>query len=152
MQQQGRTVECEYFIPNLHYWATESLFYPFLGGDSVEGTRSAQRSLPSINLILPYYYPNYFRDAAPEDVYALSRTALENALDILSALERANQDLFAANLTIHRLGEALYQPRLPEQGQCMLHDGSLPASAYLLDSLQQLDRIRRKEPAEHELL
>ena len=43
-------------------------------------------------------------------------------------------------------------PRLPEQGQCMLHDGSLPASAYLLDSLQQLDRIRRKEPAEHELL
>ena len=55
-------------------------------------------------------------------------------------------------LTIRRLGEALYRPRLPEQGQCMLHDGSLPASAYLLDSLQQLDRIRRKGPAEQELL
>ena len=151
MQQQGRTVECEYFIPNLHYWATESLFYPFLGGDSVEGTRSAQRSLPSINLILPYYYPNYFRDAAPEDVYALSRTALENALEILSALERANQDLFAANLTIRRLGEALYQPRLPEQGVCMMHDERLPASDYLRDSLQQLSRIERKERYAHDV-
>lgn len=81
-------MECEYFIPNLHYWVTESLLYPFLGGDSVEGTRSRKRSLPSINLILPYYYPNYFRDAAPERVYALSETALENALEILRALER----------------------------------------------------------------
>ena len=151
MQQQGRTVECEYFIPNLHYWVTESLLYPFLGGDSVEGTRSAQRSLPSINLILPYYYPNYFRDAAPEDVYALSRTALENALEILSALERANQDLFAANLTIRRLGEALYQPRLPEQGVCMMHDERLPASDYLRDSLQQLARIERKERYGHDV-
>lgn len=152
MQAQGRAVECEYFIPNLHYWVTESLLYPFLGGDSVEGTRSRKRSLPSINLILPYYYPNYFRDAAPERVYALSETALENALEILRALEKAHQEQFASMLTIRRLGEALYRPRLPEQGQCMLHDGSLPASAYLLDSLQQLDRIRRKEPAEHELL
>ena len=152
MQAQGRAVECEYFIPNLHYWVTESLLYPFLGGDSVEGTRSRKRSLPSINLILPYYYPNYFRDAAPERVYALSETALENALEILRALEKAHQEQFASMLTIRRLGEALYRPRLPEQGQCMLHDGSLPASAYLLDSLQQLNRIRRKEPAEHELL
>ena len=151
MQAQGRTAECEYFIPNLHYWVTESLLYPFLGGDSVEGTRSKKRSLPSINLILPYYYPNYFRDASEENVHALSKTALENALEILQALEQAHQREFSSTLTIRRLGEALYQPRLPEQGQCMLHDGALPPSAYLLDSLQQLDRICRKERVFHDV-
>lgn len=151
MQAQGRTAECEYFIPNLHYWVTESLLYPFLGGDSVEGTRSAKRSLPSINLILPYYYPNYFRDASEKNVHALSRTALENALEILQALEQAHQEEFSSTLTIRRLGEALYQPRLPEQGQCMRHDTALPPSAYLQDSLQQLDRICRKERVLHDV-
>ncbi len=151
MQQQGRTAECEYFIPNLHYWVTESLLYPFLGGDSVEGTRSSKRNLPSINLILPYYYPNYFRDASEENVHLLSRTALENALEILQTLESTHQRHFASMLTIRRLGEALYQPRLPEQGRCMMHDDSLPASVYLQDSLQQLQRICRKERSFHDV-
>ena len=36
LRSQGRKVAWEYFIPNLHYWATESLLYPFIGGDAVE--------------------------------------------------------------------------------------------------------------------
>ncbi|MCQ2419513.1 MAG: hypothetical protein MJ118_00090 [Clostridia bacterium] len=145
MRQQGRDVECEYFIPNLHYWVTESLLYPFIGGDSIEGTHSQKRMLPSINLILPYYYPNYFRDAEEQNVRDLSAAALRNALQIMQSLEFAHQQQFSTMLTIDRLGEAIYNPRLPESGSGMLHDSSLPASTYLQDSLLQLDRICRKE-------
>ena len=45
MEVQGRQVD-PIFIPNLHYWVTESLLYPFLGGDSV-GTPAPGRMLPS---------------------------------------------------------------------------------------------------------
>lgn len=62
MRVQGRRAECEYFIPNLHYWVTESLLYPFIGGDSVAGRRQKERMLPSVNMILPYVYPGYFFD------------------------------------------------------------------------------------------
>ena len=54
-------------------------------------------------------------------------------------------------LTIRRLGEALYRPRLPEQGVCMMHDERLPASDSLRDSLQQLSRIERKERYAHDV-
>src|SRR5699024_10184320 len=59
MALQRRQVDCEYFIPNLHYWFTESGLTPFLGGDSVTGSGKIEKLLPSINMILPYYYPKY---------------------------------------------------------------------------------------------
>lgn len=145
MRVQDREVECEYFIPNLHYWVTESLLYPFIGGDSVTGHRTVTHMLPSINLILPYYYPSYFRDADDRTIRALSRTALENTLEILQELENAHQRLCDTALTISRLAEALQSPRLPEQGECMQYDFNLPASAYVQDSLNQLERMCRRE-------
>lgn len=145
LRVQDREVECEYFFPNLHYWVTESLLYPFIGGDSVEGHQNAAHMLPSINLILPYYYPNFFKDAEEKNVRNLSRTALENTLEILQALENAHQRLCDTTLTINRLAEALQYPRLPEQGECMQYDLNLPASAYVQDSLTQLERICRRE-------
>ena len=113
MEVQGRQVECEYFIPNLHYWVTESLLYPFLGGDSV-GTPAPGRMLPSINLILPYYYPRHYVGTTDAAIRDLSRTALENAHAIVHALEQAHQAQFSTALTLRRLGEALYRPRLPD--------------------------------------
>ncbi len=145
MRRQGREAQCEYFIPNLHYWATESLLYPFLGGDSVEGRAIHKHMLPSINMILPYFYPYYFTDATRDQVYDLSHTALENARDIMAALESVHQQAFSTALTIRDLGEALKQPRLPDKGGCMLYDFTVPASRYLEDDLSQLTRIWRKE-------
>ena len=145
MRVQSRQAECEYFIPNLHYWVTESLLYPFLGGDSVAGRSTQENMLPSVNLILPYDYPNYFSDAAESSVRALSRTALENAKAIMSVLEKEHQRVFSTALTIRRLDEALQQPRLPDKGDCMQYDFSLPASAYLEEDLARIDRICRKE-------
>ncbi len=46
MRVQGRCAECEYFIPNLHYWVTESLLYPFIGGDSVAGRKQKRTHAP----------------------------------------------------------------------------------------------------------
>ncbi len=141
MQLQGRRVDCEYFIPNLHYWFTESGLYPFLGGDSVIGGR-AEQMLPSINMILPYYYPKYLFDAPPAGIRELSQVSLENACAILEALERQHQQIFNAALTLRRLGEAVHSPRLPDKGTRMVYDLSVPASAYVRDDLDLLNRTR----------
>ena len=101
--------------------------------------------LPSVNLILPYCYPYFFRDASQESVRVLSKTALEGALQILRALEQAHQSLFSTALTIRRLSEALQHPRLPDKGSCMNFDFSRPASDYLEEDLAQIDRICQTE-------
>ena len=56
---------------------------------------------------------------------------------------RCVYETFSAPLTIRRLGEALLQPRLPDKGDCMTFDFSLPASTYLEEDLARLDRICR---------
>lgn len=149
MQVQGRKVDCEYFIPNLHYWVTESLLYPFLGGDSIGEARPGETLPRSINLILPYIYPNYLADATDQGIRALSQTALENACEILKTLEQEHQRQFNTALTLGRLGEALLRPRLPDKGSRMQYDTSLATSAYLEDDLKQLTRISRKEGEQH---
>lgn len=149
MREQHRQVDCEYFIPNLHYWVTESLLYPFIGGDSVSERPLNGRMLPSANLILPYFYPRHFVGTTDASVRALSKTALENALAVLRALETAHQHLFSTALTLRRLGEAIAYPRLPDRGKQLVYDYSVPASAYLADDLLQLDRIRMRGDAVH---
>ncbi len=141
LRAQGRQVEWEYFIPNLHYWVTESLLYPFVGGDSVEGRLPEGRMLPSMNLILPYFYPKYFKNASEQAVRSLCRTALENALQILRALERTHQRSFHTALTLRKLGEALRHPRLPDRGRNMTYQFSAQASSYLEDDLLLFDRL-----------
>ncbi len=149
MREQHRQVDCEYFIPNLHYWVTESLLYPFIGGDSVSERPTAGRMLPSANLILPYFYPRHFAGTSDAAVRELSRTALENALSILRALETVHQRTFSTALTLRRLGEAIAYPRLPDRGKRLIYDFSVPASAYLEDDLLLLDRIRTRGDAVH---
>ncbi len=140
MQVQGRRVDCEYFIPNLHYWFTESGLYPFLGGDSVAGRNPMEQMLPSINMLLPYYYPKYIYDADPAGIRRLSQTALENAQAILEILERQHQVAFNTPLILRRLGEAVRSPRLPDKGRRMQYDLSVPASAYVKEDLALLRR------------
>ncbi len=141
MQRQGRRVECEYFIPNLSYWFTESLLYPFLGGDSTEGQRRDEGLLASVNLILPYEYPEYLKGAAERDVRRLSLTALENARAILRALERCHQAAFSTALTVRRLAEALYVPRIPDKGPHMQYNRTVTPSVCVDDDIAELRRI-----------
>ena len=145
MQTQGRHVECEYFIPNLNHWLTESGLYPFLGGDSMDRPEELGWNRPSINLVLPYVNPTFIPGADGSARLRLSLAALENARDILLALERRHLAAFSTNLTLERLPEALFRPRLPDRGRHLQYDFTVPASSYVSDDLTQLQRISMSE-------
>ncbi|MDP3448794.1 MAG: hypothetical protein Q8S22_12150, partial [Eubacteriales bacterium] len=145
MREQKRNVDCEYFIPNMLYWFTESLLYPFIGGDSVAGGIVERDYPPSINLILPYQYPKYLHGAPAPAVRQYSRVALGNTLTILSVLEERYLKLLGTGLTLRRLGEALVRPRLPDKGAHMQYDLNVVASAYLKDDIRQMRRISNAE-------
>ena len=145
MREQKRNVDCEYFIPNMLYWFTESLLYPFIGGDSVAGGITERDYPPSINLVLPYQYPKYLHGALPPAVRQYSRVALRNALTILSVLESRYLKLQGTGLTLRRLGEALVRPRLPDKGAHIKYDFNVVASSYLRDDIRQMRRISNAE-------
>ena len=145
MREQKRNVDCEYFIPNMLYWFTESLLYPFIGGDSVEGAIVERDFPPSINLILPYQYPKYLHGAPPSTVREYSRVALRNTLTIMTVLEERYLKLQGTGLTLRRLGEALLRPRLPDKGTHMKYDLNTVASAYIKDDIRQMRRISHAE-------
>ena len=117
--------------------------YPFIGGDTVGGAESSVPGLtPSVNLILPYAFPRFYKDRDRAAVFAFSRTCVENSRDILLALESAYRRRYARNLTLSRLSEAVILPLAPDKGGCLRYDASLPASACLESDLQALLRMR----------
>ena len=86
-QQLGRDVDYVYFVPNLRAWYVESTLYPFIGGDTVEHADMERSGLqPSVNLILPYVYPEHLRQCGADAAYTFSRTCIENTLYILSLI------------------------------------------------------------------
>lgn len=141
MRREGRRVECEYFIPNLAYWFTESLLYPFFGGDNVEGGAQLLSFARSINLVLPYQYPAYLHGVQKEAVWRFSMEALNNALAILTALEENYQKRYFNVLTLKRLGEVMSRPRFPDKGAHLGYEDAVLASAYLRDDISLLRRI-----------
>lgn len=144
MQVQNRTAECEYFIPTLRYWQTESLLYPFIGGDSVRTNRKTEM-LPTINLVLPYKYPHFFTGVAKRSIYALSQTVLEGTYEILRVLETQHLAVFGKSLTLKRLGEAIERPRMPDRGGHLAYDLNIPASVYVRDDINTLIRLQGLE-------
>ena len=131
-----------YFIPNMRYWFAESTLYPFIGGDTVrrEGTKVAGLA-PSINLIQPYTQPP-LSDADPEALFSFSACCLKNARDVLRILEQEYRAIFARNLTLSRLSEAVNLPLCPDRGECINYDPNLAASVYLQNDLDMLARTR----------
>ncbi len=142
MEIQNRKVESVYFIPNLRSWFDESGLYPFLGGDGVHREGSANAGLiPSVNLILPYVAPNFLMDVPKAALYDFSMTCLENARDILTAVEEEYQAVYERKLTLNRLSEAINSPRYPDKGINMSYDLNLAPSLYLLNDIESLIRL-----------
>ena len=81
------------------------------------------------------------RDCGEHAVYNLSRTSLENAYNVLRALEKEHQAAFGRSLTLARLASALNKPRLLDRGHYLRYDRGVPASAYIKDDLEQLGRM-----------
>ena len=143
MAAKGRSVDCVYFVPNLRSWFVESTMYPFIGGDTVGHDEPSVPGLtPAVNLILPYAFPRFYKDCGREAVFRFSRACLENARDILLALETTFRERYARNLTLSRLSEAVILPLSPDKGSCLHYDPSLPASVFLQNDLRMLLRMR----------
>ncbi len=142
MEQLGYSVDAIYYLPNLRLRFVESTLYPFIGGDTVRRDQPLPGGLqPSVNRILPYAAPEY---AGMDDktAWELSLCCLENARDILLALETEFRALYARNLTLSRLGEAVILPLCPDKGGCMTYDLSRAASTYLEGDIELLKRMR----------
>ncbi len=140
-QQLGRDVDYVYFVPNLRAWYVESTLYPFIGGDTVEHPDMERSGLqPSVNLILPYVYPEHLRQCGAGAAYTFSRTCIENTLYIIEALETAYRRVYARSLTLRRLSEAVVLPLCPDKGRMRYSlDGAV--SDYLRDDLETLRRL-----------
>lgn len=138
----GIPVDSVYFLPNLHSWYVESTMYPFIGGDSVRGGTRTRGLITSVNLILPYVSPAFLIKESMEVAYHVSMVCLENARDILQALEREYQKAYEKNLTLDRLSEVIYSPTCPDKGDFMRYDVNLPASLYIENDIQRLLRLK----------
>ena len=142
MEIQGRDVESAYYLPNLRNWFTETVMYPFIGGDSIETSNVVTAGIiPSINLILPYVAPSFLQDMQKHKVFELSMTCLQNTKNILRMLEEEYQAKFERNLTLNRLSEVISTPRMPERGDCVRYDMNLPPSVYVANDIELLMRL-----------
>ena len=136
-------VDSVYYLPNLRMRFVESTLYPFIGGDTVRRTEPMAGGLqPAVNRIFPYAAPDFSEDCADGSTYRLSLACLENARDILLALETEYRALYARNLTLSRLGEAVILPLCPDKGSCMVYDLSRAASTYLDNDIEMLRRLQ----------
>ena len=78
-----------------------------------------------------------------EKIAAFSCCALENARDILSAMERLHQAAFGTPLSIRRLAEAFLVPRIPDRsGDLRYRPDALPSSCVKDD----IALFRRLQP------
>lgn len=143
MTIRGRKVESVYFIPNLKSWFVESTMYPFIGGDSISRKKSmVSNLLVSINLMLPYVAPVFLNGVSKKALYDFSMACLENARDMLEALEAEYQEVFEKNLTLNRLSEAVISPRIPDKGVNMQYDMNLPPSDFIKNDIEALIRLK----------
>ncbi|MGB6606806.1 MAG: cytidyltransferase, partial [Atribacterota bacterium] len=139
----NRDADCAYFIPNLRLWFNESELYPFIGGDALMRKIRTQGNLVrSINRILPYTFPSFFKNVSAKAIYNFSEVCIENALTILEALENEYQVIQQRKLTLDHLGEVIIYPRYPDQGEDMDYNLSLSPSHYLRNSLELLQRTK----------
>lgn len=138
----GLEAEWVYYVPNMRNWFMESSLYPFIGGDQVRRESMKVAGLaPSINLIQPYTQPP-LRGASEEALFDFSACCIRNARNVLFALEQEYRKLFARNLTLSRLSEAVNLPLCPDRGSCMNYDPNLAASVYLENDLEMLYRSK----------
>ena len=143
MEELGYPVDSVYYLPNLRARFVESTLYPFIGGDTVRRPESAAGGLqPAVNRIFPYAAPDFSEDCADGSTYHLSLCCLENARNILLTLETEYRALYARNLTLSRLSEAVILPLCPDKGGCMSYDLSRAASTYLDNDIEMLKRLQ----------
>jgi hypothetical protein len=145
MREGKRRVEGAYFIPSINVWLAERDCYPFIGGDGID-IRGPKMGHRHINLILPYAYPGFIRQNDIHAVVQYSMTCLENAWEIMRALEEEYQRVYEKKLTLKRLGEVIAHPKIPYQGDGIEYDDLLAPSVFLESEMKRLLRIEGRRP------
>lgn len=143
MDSNGQSCESIYFIPNMRHWFTISSLYPFIGGDTVRREYQSIAGIsPAINMILPFVANPFFKDTSKEALYQVSLTCLKNAKHICRVLEEEYQQEFERNLTLNRLSEVMRDPCFPDVGIHVKYELNQPPSAFIENSIEQLERTR----------
>ena len=120
-----------YYLPNLRMRFVESTLYPFIGGDTVRRDQpiAGRPACRAINRIFPYAAPDYAEDCADRLHLPSCPCAAWRTPGTSSWPWRAEyRSLYARNLTLSRLGEAVILPLCPDKGGCMTYDLSRAAS------------------------
>lgn len=138
----NQRIESVYFVPNLKAWFMESDQYPFIGGDAVETKINLKQGISTINLILPFALPGFLKDRSKEAVYNFSKTCLENARDILIALQEEFQTEYGKKLTVSRMQEAFTRVCIPDTHNTDTLDDNKSPSDYVEDYLEKLQRLK----------
>ena len=73
---------------------------------------------PSINMILPYATPR-LSGCSREALVEFSACCIENSRDLFQVLEAEYRKMYAKNLTLSRLSEAVILPLCPDKGSCI---------------------------------
>lgn len=142
MTLQGKSVDAAYFIPGISIWANERDCYPFIGGDSVDPSPGEERSWDaSINFIMPFTSYSFVGRTDRDATFRYSMTCLENALEIMKALEADYQERFGKKLTLGRLGETIKSPVRPEIGRGMSYDMNLAPSTFIESNIVEARRM-----------
>jgi hypothetical protein len=143
MESKHIEVDTAYFIPRLRVWFNEGKMYPFIGGDAVWKSDAPERNMiPSINLILPYASPSFIKGASVASIYRLSETAIENSIEIMTAIEEEYQRENDRLLTFSRLGEVFVYPRFPDKGDDIRYDVNRKVTEYLKLDLATLKKLK----------
>lgn len=142
MDMQDREVDSAYFIPKLRTWFNESALYPFIGGDILwRGVFRDNSVLPSVNLILPYTAPSFMKMASYKAIYDLSAVCIENAIEIMTTIEKEYHKIKERNLTVNLMSEVFISPKSPDRGKDVNLDMSNSPTQYLQNDLEQLGRL-----------
>jgi hypothetical protein len=72
----------------------------------------------------------------------MSEVALENTLDIMTAIENEYQLMHERSLTLNSLGQVLTTPRYPDHGKSMSYDYNASPSVYIKNDLELLRRLK----------
>ena len=91
--------------------------------------------------ILPYATPR-LSGCSREALVEFSACCIENSRDLFQVLEAEYRKMYAKNLTLSRLSEAVILPLCPDKGSCMEYDENLAASVYLENDLETLWRMK----------
>lgn len=145
MELQGRSVEAAYFIPGISIWSNEKDCYPFIGGDSVDPAEGSegekQKWKETINFIMPFTSYSFVGRTNREATYKYSMTCLENAVEILRALEADYQEKYGKKLTLDRLGETIVSPGCPETGRGVICDLNTAPSVFVENNIVEARRM-----------